>query len=129
MSTDIIGNFLTSLRNAVALSKPEVVVPYSRLKWAIAQVLKEEGYLHEIEKTGKTKPRLVIRPTYYKNLSVIQSIQRVSRPGLRVYRPAKLIPGYASQKKTLIVSTPRGVMSHRKAKKRHLGGEIICEVS
>lgn len=125
---DIIGDFLTSLRNAIALSKTEVVVPYSKLKWAIAQVLKEEGFLKEIKKVGKSKPRLMLWPIYRDNIPIIQSLKKISKPGLRIYRSAKLIPVYPSQTKTLVVSTSRGVMSHRKAKKRHLGGEIICEV-
>lgn len=126
---DKIGDFLTTLRNALALSKTEVVVPYSRLKWAIAKVLKEEGFLQELKKTGKPLSyKLVIEPAYHKNMPLIQSIQRVSRPSLRVYRKANLLSRSSFRGKTLVVSTSRGVISGREAKKRHLGGEIICEV-
>lgn len=125
---DTIGNFLTSLRNAINVSKEEVVVPYFKVSWAIASILKEEGYLDEIKKTGKTQPKIVIKPAYEQKMPIIQSVRRVSKPSLRIYRKAKAISISPRERKTFIISTPRGIMSGREAKKRHLGGEIICQI-
>lgn len=125
---DTIGNFLTSLRNAVATFKSEVSVPYSKLRWAIANVLKEEGYLGDVKKVEKPTAQILMYPIYHQKSPAIQSIQRVSRPGLRIYRNTKTINVARTGKKTLIVSTSRGVMSGSQAKKKHLGGEIICQV-
>ena len=125
---DTVGDFLTSLRNAIAVSKSEIIVHYSKIRWAIASILKEEGYLDEVKKAGKTQSRLIIKPTYYQKTPVIQSIKRISSPGLRIYRQAKDLRINHQDKKTLIISTPRGTMTAEEAKKRHLGGEVICQV-
>lgn len=127
--TDPISDMLTRIRNASATSKREVALPYSKLKYAMAKILEREGYVGKVseKETGKYK-ELVIELKYKGKDSVITKMSRVSRPGRRVYAKHDELPRVLSDMGVAIISTPNGLMTNKEARKRHLGGEIICEV-
>ncbi len=128
--SDPISDMLTRIRNAQMASKASVVMSSSKVKIAIAQVLKDEGYVEDFavsENSGK--PLLVIGLKYYAGRPVIERIDRVSRPGLRIYRGADNIPQVMNGLGVAIVSTPKGVMTDRKARASHIGGEVLCIVA
>lgn len=128
--SDPISDMLTRIRNAQMASKASVAMPSSKVKIAIAQVLKDEGYVEEFavsENNGK--PLLQIGLKYYAGRPVIERIDRVSRPGLRIYRGADNIPVVMNGLGVAIVSTPKGVMTDRKARASHMGGEVLCIVA
>jgi len=128
--SDPISDMLTRIRNAQMASKASVAMPSSKVKIAIAQVLKDEGYVEDFavsENSGK--PLLVIGLKYYAGRPVIERIDRVSRPGLRIYRGADNIPQVMNGLGVAIVSTPKGVMTDRKARASHVGGEVLCIVA
>ena len=128
--SDPISDMLTRIRNAQMASKASVAMPSSKVKIAIAQVLKDEGYVEDFavsENSGK--PLLVIGLKYYAGRPVIERIDRVSRPGLRIYRGADNIPQVMNGLGVAIVSTPKGVMTDRKARASHNGGEVLCIVA
>ncbi|HZT95375.1 MAG TPA: 30S ribosomal protein S8 [Chloroflexota bacterium] len=127
--TDPIADMLTRIRNATTARRAETEMPYSKMKLAIAKILKEEGFIDDFSVTSDTHPQIRIRLKYADNrLSVIQGLRRVSRPGLRQYARHNQIPRVRSGLGTVIVSTPRGVMSGYEAYRRHLGGELLAEV-
>jgi small subunit ribosomal protein S8 len=128
--SDPIADLLTRIRNAQCVNKTTVSMPSSKLKVAIARVLKEEGYIEDYavaEQGGK--PELRIELKYYAGRPVIERIERVSRPGLRVYRGKSEIPTVMNGLGVAIVSTPKGVMTDRKARATGTGGEILCYVA
>lgn len=128
--TDPIADMLTRIRNAQTAFKAQVRIPASKLKQAVAQVLKEEGYIEDFgvaEVDGKTE--LTIRLKYFGDRPVIEQIQRVSRPGLRIYRGKDELPKIQGGLGIAIVSTSRGVMSDRVARASGLGGEVLCIVA
>ena len=128
--SDPISDMLTRIRNAQMASKDSVDMPSTKVKIAIAQVLKDEGYVEDFavsENSGK--PLLVIGLKYYAGRPVIERIDRVSRPGLRIYRGADNIPQVMNGLGVAIVSTPKGVMTDRKARASHIGGEVLCIVA
>jgi len=130
MLTDPIGDMLTRIRNAVMTKKKEVVVePASKLKMAILDVLKREGYIegYKIEGEG-VKKRIVVYLKYYQGKPVIQVIERVSKPGKRIYVGVDEIPKVYNGLGIAILSTSKGVLSDREAKKLRVGGELICKV-
>ena len=128
--SDPIADLLTRIRNAQMVSKATVSVPSSKLKIAIAQVLKEEGYVDGFEvKTEDGKSELVITLKYYAGRPVIERIERVSRPGLRVYKGSNAIPQVQNGLGVAIVTTPKGVMTDRKARATGVGGEVLCYVA
>ena len=128
--SDPIADMLTRIRNAQMVAKPTVSVPSSKVKIAIAQVLKDEGYIDGFEvKTDAGKSELVITLKYYAGRPVIERIERVSKPGLRVYRGRNDIPQVMNGLGVAIVSTPKGVMTDRKARATGVGGEVICYVA
>jgi small subunit ribosomal protein S8 len=128
--TDPISDMLTRIRNAQAGGKTAVAIPSSKLKSAIAQVLADEGYIDGFAvKPNDGKPLLEIALRYYAGQPVIERIERVSRPGLRVYRGASDIPKVMNGLGVAIVSTPRGVMTDRKARASGVGGEVLCIVA
>lgn len=130
MLTDPIADMLTRIRNAQAAEKVSVVLPLSRVKIAIAQVLQDEGYVSDFnEKTIDGKPMLEINLKYYEGSPVISSIQRVSTPGRRVYQGKDEIMRVAGGLGVAVVSTSNGIMSDRVARKAGIGGEILCVVS
>ena len=130
MMTDPVADMLTRIRNALQVERAHVDMPCSRLKCAIADVLKEEGYIRDFEEIEtRPRPTLRIRLKYGpEGEKVIQEIRRTSRPGLRVYRPVDGLPKVKGGLGVAIVSTSRGVMSDRQARARRLGGEVLCTI-
>ena len=128
--SDPIADLLTRIRNAQMVAKTTVSVPSSKVKVAIAQVLKEEGYIDGFNvKTDGSKTELEIVLKYYAGRPVIERIERVSRPGLRVYRGKGTIPQVQNGLGVAIVTTPNGVMTDRKARASGVGGEVLCYVA
>ena len=128
--TDPIADMLTRIRNAQMVEKAAVTMPSSKLKVAIAQVLKDEGYIDTFTVKGDAeKPELEIGLKYYAGRPVIERIERVSRPGLRVYKGRHEIPQVMNGLGVAIVTTPRGVMTDRKARAAGIGGEVLCYVA
>jgi small subunit ribosomal protein S8 len=128
--TDPIADMLTRIRNAQQANKAEVKMPSSKVKVSIAKVLEEEGYItafnvNEVE----GKATLTVTLKYFEGKSVISEINRVSRPGLRVYKSANELPKVIGGLGVAIVSTSRGVMADRKARALGQGGEVLCAVS
>jgi small subunit ribosomal protein S8 len=130
MMTDPIADFLTRIRNGQTAGKTEVCMPASRLKSAIAQVLKDEGYIGDFSTADADgKPVLTIALKYHEGRPVIEMIQRASRPGLRLYKGKGEIPSIQNGLGIAIVSTSKGVMSDRQARAAGEGGEVLCVVS
>jgi small subunit ribosomal protein S8 len=128
--TDPISDMLTRIRNAQTAGKTTVKMPSSKLKGAIAQVLKDEGYIDGfLVRPNEGKPEMEIALKYYAGSPVIEKIERVSRPGLRIYRGAEEIPKVMNGMGVAIVSTSRGVMTDRKARASGVGGEVLCIVA
>jgi len=128
--SDPIADMLTRIRNAQSVEKPVVSMPSSKLKVAIAQVLKDEGYIDSFAiKTEGVKSELEISLKYYAGRPVIERIERVSRPGLRIYRGRDAIPTVMNGLGVAIVTTPKGVMTDRKARQVGVGGEVLCYVA
>lgn len=128
--SDPIADLLTRIRNAQMVSKATVSAPFSNLKVAIAQVLKDEGYIDGFQvKSEGGKSEIVIALKYYAGRPVIEHIERVSRPGLRVYKGAAAIPQVQNGLGVAIVTTPKGVMTDRKARATGVGGEVLCFVA
>jgi small subunit ribosomal protein S8 len=127
--SDPIADMLTRIRNAQMVEKASVVMPSSKLKVAIAQVLKDEGYIDDFAVKGEQKPELEIALKYYAGRPVIERIERVSRPGLRIYKGRHDIPSVMNGLGVAIVTTPKGVMTDRKARQAGIGGEVLCYVA
>jgi small subunit ribosomal protein S8 len=128
--SDPVADMLTRIRNAQMVDKVNVEVPSSKLKVAIAQVLKDEGYIESFRIADREgKPTLVIELKYYAGRPVIERIERVSRPGLRVYKGRHDIPSVMNGLGVAIVTTPQGVMTDRKARATGIGGEVLCYVA
>ena len=126
---DPISDMLTRIRNAQRANKASVAMPSSKLKVAIAKVLKEEGYVEDFSVSTEAKATLEIQLKYYAGRPVIERIQRVSRPGLRVYKGSSDIPTVMNGLGVVIVSTSKGVMTDRKARANGVGGEFLCVVA
>lgn len=128
--SDPIADMLTRIRNAQMVEKVSVAMPSSKVKIAIAQVLKDEGYIDDFAvKTEGAKAELNIALKYYAGRPVIERLERVSKPGMRVYRGRNDIPQVMNGLGVAIVSTPKGVMTDRKARATGVGGEVICYVA
>jgi small subunit ribosomal protein S8 len=128
--SDPIADMLTRIRNAQSVDKAVVSMPSSKLKVAIAQVLKDEGYIDGFSvRVDDGKSQLEIALKYYAGRPVIERIERVSRPGLRVYRGREAIPAVMNGLGVAIVTTPKGVMTDRKARQTGVGGEVLCYVA
>jgi len=127
--TDPIADFLTRVRNGVRAQRPEVLVPYSKIKAEIARVLKEEGYISDYSvDTSGAHPRIKLINKLVDRSSAIAGLRRVSRPGLRRYVGADEIPRVLGGMGVAILSTSRGVVSGREARKQKLGGELLAYV-
>jgi ribosomal protein S8 len=127
---DPIADMLTRIRNGQRVGKQSVFMPSSKLKEAIAKVLKEEGYIESYTvENRESKPTLTVELKYYAGEPVIELIKRVSRPGLRVYRGTKDIPSVMNGLGIVIMSTSQGVMTDRKARANDIGGELLCIVA
>ena len=128
--SDPIADMLTRIRNAHSVEKAVVSMPSSKIKVAIAQVLRDEGYIDGFAvRTEDGKNQLEIALRYYAGRPVIERIERVSRPGLRVYRGREAIPAVMNGLGVAIVTTPKGVMTDRKARQTGVGGEVLCYVA
>tara|TARA_Y100000758_G_scaffold301443_1_gene267354 strand:+ start:1250 stop:1648 length:399 start_codon:yes stop_codon:yes gene_type:complete len=128
--TDPIADMLTRIRNGQASNKTEVAIPSSKLKTAIAEVLKKEGYISNYSTSGKGgKNILSIELKYFEGKPVIESIYRSSKPGLRIYKNKENLPKVLGGLGVAIVSTSAGVMSDRVAREKGVGGEVLCIVS
>ncbi|CAH2790406.1 MAG: SSU ribosomal protein S8p (S15Ae) [uncultured Caballeronia sp.] len=128
--SDPIADMLTRIRNVQMVEKVSVTMPSSKVKVAIAQVLKYEGYIDDFAvKAEGAKTELNIALKYYAGRPVIERLERVSKPGLRVYRGRNEIPQVMNGLGVAIVSTPKGVMTDRKARQTGVGGEVICYVA
>lgn len=131
MMTDPISDMLTRVRNAAMARAHVVEMPLSKMKFAIAKILESRGYLVSVEKvTDKATSREVLRLTlaYAEGMPIVSDLKRISKPGRRVYIKADDVRAVRSGYGISIISTPNGVMSGDDARKRRLGGELICEV-
>tara|TARA_B110000881_G_scaffold173187_1_gene157308 strand:- start:200 stop:607 length:408 start_codon:yes stop_codon:yes gene_type:complete len=130
MVTDPISDLLTRLRNASMVSKPSVSVPHSNFKFDLAKLLKNEGYVSDVKVSGEgVKKSIDIDMKYSEEgMSVISGMNRLSKPGQRVYSSFDKLPRNNGGLGTVVVSTSRGLLTDSEARKRKLGGELICEV-
>ncbi|MCB1607943.1 MAG: 30S ribosomal protein S8 [Xanthomonadales bacterium] len=129
--SDPIADLLTRIRNAQAMSKSSVTMPASKMKLAIAEVLKSEGYIEDVISVdlGSNKRAMEIKLKYFQGKPVIERLQRVSRPGLRRYRGVSELPTVLGGLGVAIVSTSSGVMTDRQARAAGIGGEVVCLVA
>jgi small subunit ribosomal protein S8 len=128
--TDPIADFLTRIRNGQAAARTEVTLPSSKVKLALAKVLKEEGYIEDFSsRNDDGKPVLQVQLKYYQGRPVIDRIERVSRPGLRVYKGKDELPQVLGGLGVAIISTSQGMMTDRQARATGHGGEVLCIVS
>ena len=130
MTSDPIADMLTRIRNAQMTERATVLMPSSKVKIAIAKVLKDEGYIDGFKVAGdEVKPVLEIALRYYAGKPVIEKIERISKPGLRIYKSKDDIPRVMNGLGIAIVSTSHGVMTDRKARATGVGGEVLCIVA
>jgi small subunit ribosomal protein S8 len=126
---DPISDMLTRIRNAHARRKTEVVLPYSKLKFQLAKILVEEGYIAGVsEQADGAKKQLKLELKYIGSDPAIRTIRRISKPGRRIYLGSKRLPFVFDDLGIAIVSTSRGLMTNKQARKQKIGGEVICEV-
>jgi small subunit ribosomal protein S8 len=130
MSIDSIGNFLTVIRNGLMVYKRSVRVPFSKMKFAVANILKEEGFIRDVQKIEEhaNKPEMVVYLKYVDGSPVISSITRISKPSRRIYEQAQGITPVIGGMGISILSTNAGVVAHKKAQELSVGGEVICHV-
>jgi small subunit ribosomal protein S8 len=127
--TDSIGDFITRIRNAGRAGHKTVQIPHSKLKWAIAEILKEQGYISDCEIVqSEPQSNISIILRYYNRQHAIKEIKRISKPGRRIYAPAEKLPRIRNGLGIAIISTSKGVMPDKQARKYNVGGEIICSV-
>jgi small subunit ribosomal protein S8 len=126
--TDPISDMLTRIRNASRALLPTVELPHSRIKEDLAQILKSEGYVAEVAVEGKPMKKIKIQLKYQGKKSVIEGLRRISKPGLRHYVGATKIPRVLGGLGVAVLSTPEGVMTGTQARKKNLGGELLCYV-
>ena len=128
-STDTIGDFLTSLRNASQASKATVTVQWSRLREGVAGILKQSGFITDFRKAERDGlPVLELTLKYVAGVPAITSIERVSKPGRRVYASVNAMPRVANGLGITILSTPKGVMADHEAREKNVGGEVLCTI-
>ena len=125
---DPIADLLTRIRNAQFASRANVSMPSSRLKIAICEVLRAEGYIKDFHVENDVKPELSIALKYHDGTPVIEEIARISRPGLRIYRDAERLPRVKGGLGIAIVSTNKGVITDQAARRDGIGGEVLCTV-
>ena len=125
MMTDPIADMFTRIRNGQSAAKVAVKMPSSKLKVAIANLLKEEGYISEFSVSGDVKPELDVTLKYYEGKEVIEVIKRVSRPGLRIYKSCDELPKVLAGMGIAIISTSKGLMTDRAARSAGIGGEVL----
>lgn len=126
MTTDPIANMLVSIKNAAMVKKPSVVIPYSNLKFAIAEVLTKEGYLTTIEKRGKKVKKFIQCDIAYENgIAKFATVKRVSKPSRRVYKKVSELRPIRQGQGIAVLTTPKGVMTEKEAKAAQVGGELL----
>ena len=128
MLSDPVSDFLCRLRNAAQAQHPDVTLPHSRLKQSLAEVLKAEGYLTEVSVEGTTRKTLRVKLKFAGRKSVIEGLRRLSTPGRRVYAGVDNIPKVRGGLGVVVLSTSAGVLTDREARRRKLGGELLCSV-
>lgn len=127
--TDPITDMLNRIRNAQAVFHPTVIFPFSKFKYEIAKILQKEGFIGEVEKKKRKEEKIIkIDLEYSEKKPVISGLKRISKPGQRIYTSAKNIKSVCSGYGIAIISTSRGLMTNKEARKKRLGGEIICEI-
>ena len=127
--TDTIADFLTRIRNASAAKHKSVDVPASNLKVAIAEILKDQGFIQDFSKSEDGKQGVLsVKLRYYYGQPVIREIHRVSKPGRRIYAPVERLPRVRNGLGIAIISTPRGVMTDKQARRENVGGEVLCTI-
>ena len=126
---DTISDLLTRIRNGQMSNKEKVIVPYSKMKEALCKVMLEEGYIEGISLEENEYKNIIVDLKYYDGKPVIDLIQRISRPGLRIYKSSNEIPLVKNGLGICIVSTSHGLMTGKVAKEKKCGGEIICYIS
>lgn len=127
--SDTIADLITRIRNAQRAQKDSVSIPYSKMKSSICKVLTEEGYITSFSIDGDLKKTLSVILKYHEGKPVIENIKRISRPGLRIFKPTKDVPLVKNGLGICIISTSKGIMSDKQAREENCGGEIICYVS
>jgi small subunit ribosomal protein S8 len=126
---DPITDMLNRIRNAQAVFHPQVEVPFSNLKFEIAKILEKKGFIEKVEKKGRKIKKLIeITLKYEDKMPVISGLKRISKPGQRVYSPFKKIRPVKGGRGICVVSTSKGIMAGKEARKQKLGGEILCEI-
>lgn len=126
---DPVSDLLTRIRNAQAMGIREVMLPHSNIKSEILRVLQEEGFIESYEsKVDGAKKDLQVKLKYYQGRPVIERINRISKPALRIYRPCRDLPQVRGGLGIAIISTPKGVMTDRSARSQNVGGEVLCTV-
>jgi len=127
--TDPISDMLNRIRNAQAMLKERVDIPFSNLKYEIAKILEREGFIEKVEKKGKKAKRIIeIILKYQDKIPKITGLKRISKPGQRIYLPVKKIKKVREGYGITIISTSKGLMANKEARKHKLGGEVICEI-
>jgi small subunit ribosomal protein S8 len=128
--TDPIADFLTRIRNALMAKHETTVIPASKLKWRLAEILKAEGYIADAQLVGEGRQQAIRIHLKYDSgeVSVIQSLQRISKPGRRMYVTADQLPRVLNGLGVAVISTSHGVMSDRECRRLHIGGEVMCQV-
>ena len=127
--TDPIADMLTRIRNAQLVNKNDVIIPYSKLKLNLANILSKEGYISMAEKIDDAgRPIIKINLKYLDNKGAIRNIKRISKPGRRIYANTKNLPYVLDNLGIAVISTSSGLMTNKEARQKNLGGEIICEI-
>jgi small subunit ribosomal protein S8 len=126
--SDPISDLLTRIRNGGRALLPVIVLPHSRIKEGVAKILKSEGYVSEVAVEGDVKKQIKIRLKYEGKKSVIEGLKRVSKPGLRKYVGATELPRVRGGLGVAIVSTSEGLLTDAQARKKNLGGELLCHI-
>lgn len=127
--TDPIADMLTRIRNAQAVRKSTVLVPFAKMKMSLANILVKEGYILAADKIGsEAKPQIKLTLKYINKEAVLQNLKRISKPGRRIYMKRKSLPYVLNNLGIAIVSTSQGLMTNKEARQKKLGGEIICEI-
>ncbi len=126
--SDPIGDMLTRIRNACKAEHPAVEMPASKVKSAIAEVLKTNGFIHEYQVEGDVKKHLTISLKYNQGRPVIEGLERVSKPSCRIYVPTEDIPRVMGGLGIAVLSTSKGVMTDREARREKIGGEVLCYI-
>lgn len=128
MINDPISDMLTRIRNALAAKKPEALIPFSKIKMTIAEILAKNGYILKIEKRENDWGEIKIDLKYINGEPAIESLKRISTPGRRVYVTKDQLPKVRNDMGLAILSTSQGLMTNKEARKKKVGGEVLCEI-